>query len=219
MSVLVECQRLDVSCAIICFFAVGSQRNYALADRNLVCACQKQCYFKGPGTAVAAGYFSARLQNFAYNRATMIKKFNWPIWLGFLVSIFAFLSYPLLFVNWEVTRDFPWANIGLFVVAAFLLFVGIHRAFAPDRRRISKILASLVTVLSTLVLGMFIFVAFIASHWLPSSVGAPQIGQKAPHFTLIDTNNKPISLTELLLQPINNKPVKGVLFIFYRGYW
>jgi hypothetical protein len=146
-------------------------------------------------------------------------KFNWPIWLGFIITVFAFLSYPLIFVNWPVTRDFPWTNIGLFVLAAFLLFVGIRRAFAADRRRLSKIFAALVAALSVLVLGLFIFTAFIGSRWLPASTGAPQVSQKAPGFTLNDTNNKPVSLTELLLQPINNKPAKGVLLIFYRGYW
>ena len=155
-------------------------------------------------------------------------KFNWPIWLGFILSVFAFLSYPLIFVNWAMTRDFPWANIALFVVAAFLLFAGIRRGFAPDRRRLSKIFAALVTVLSVLVLGLFIFMAFIGSRWLPASTGAPQVSQKAPGFTLNDTNNKPISLTELLSQPIESVPpavaggshaTKGVLLIFYRGYW
>lgn len=148
-----------------------------------------------------------------------MRRINWPIWLGFIISVFAFLSYPLLFVNWPVTRDFPWANIALFVVAAFLLIVGIRRAFAPGRRRLSKIVASLGALLSVLVLGMFILVAFIGSRWLPASTGAPQVNQKAPAFTLIDTSNKPVSLTELLLQPVNGKPTKGVLLIFYRGYW
>jgi len=146
-------------------------------------------------------------------------KFNWPIWAGLALTIFAFLSYPLLFVNWPATRDFPWANIALFVVAAFLLFVGIRRAFGPNRRRLSRIFAGLVAGLSAIVFGMFILVAFIGSRWLPASTRAPQVSQKAPGFTLNDTNGKPVSLTELLLQPINSKPTKGVLLIFYRGYW
>ena len=139
--------------------------------------------------------------------------------MSVVLSIFAFLSYPLLFVNWPVTRDFPWANIALFVVAASLLIVGIRRAFAPGRGRLSKIVASLGALLSVLVLGMFILVAFIGSRWLPASTRAPQVSQKAPGFTLNDTNGKPVSLTELVLQPINGKPAKGVLLIFYRGYW
>lgn len=148
-----------------------------------------------------------------------MKRINWAIWTGFLLSIFALLSYPLLFVNWAVTRDFPWANLLLFAVAIVLLFLGIRRAFAPGRRRLSKVVGSLLATLSVLILGLFIFAAFIAARWLPASTGAPQVNQKAPDFTLTDTNRKPVALSELLTQPINNRPPKGVLLIFYRGYW
>jgi len=148
-----------------------------------------------------------------------MKRINWPLWLGLVISIFAFLSYPLLFVNWETTRDFPWANLALFAFAAVLLFIGLRRAFAPGRRMLSKVVAPIVTTISLLILAMFVFTTFIASRWLPASAGAPQVNQKAPEFTLKDTNNKPLSLTELLSQPINNKPPKGVLLVFYRGYW
>ena len=145
--------------------------------------------------------------------------FNWQIWAGFLVSVFAFLSYPFIFVNWPVTRDIPWANFALFVIAAALLFVGVRKAFKPDRRLISKIATSVLTTLSLLFLGFLVFVVFIAARWLPASVGAPQVGQKAPDFTLSDTSNKPTSLADLLTQPINGKSPRGVLLIFYRGYW
>jgi hypothetical protein len=148
-----------------------------------------------------------------------MKKINWPLWLGFIVTIFAFVSYPFIFANWETTRDFPWANIPLFILALALLFFGLRRAFAPGRRLVSKIVAPIVTMISLLVLAMFIFTAFIASRWLPASANAPQVSQKAPEFTLKDTGNKAVSLTELLSQPINNKPPKGVLLVFYRGYW
>jgi xanthine/uracil permease len=148
-----------------------------------------------------------------------MKKFNWPIWLGFLLSLFALLSYPFIFVNWPVTRDFPWANLLLFAIAVVCLVVGLRRAFSPDRRRISKIVAPVVASLSILVLGLFLFSFFVASRWLPASRGAPQIGQKAPDFTLADTSNRQVSLSSLLSEPINGKPVKGLLMIFYRGYW
>jgi hypothetical protein len=148
-----------------------------------------------------------------------MKRINWPLWFGFVLSVVAFLSYPLIFVNWASTRDFPWANLVLFAVAALLLFLGIRRAFAPGRRRLSKIVASVIATLSVLIIAMFIFVAFVASHWLPASTGAPQVAQKAPDFSLTDTSNKTVSLTELLSQPINGKPARGALLIFYRGYW
>ena len=147
------------------------------------------------------------------------RRFNWPIWVGFLLSLFALLSYPFIFVNWPVTRDFPWANLLLFGIAAVLLFVGIRRAFSPDRRRISKIGASVLATFGVLVLVFFIFSFFIASRWLPAAHGAPRVGQKAPDFTLTDTNNKQVSLSNLLSEPINGKAAKGVLMIFYRGYW
>jgi branched-subunit amino acid transport protein AzlD len=148
-----------------------------------------------------------------------IQRFNWQIWAGFLLSVIAFLSYPLILVRFPVTRDFPWANLLLFGIAAALVLVGVRRAFTPDRRRISKIVSSILATLSVAILGFFIFAAFIMSRWLPASHGAPQIGQKAPAFNLLDTNSRMVSLSELLSTPIRGTAPKGVLLIFYRGYW
>src|ERR1043165_834956 len=43
----------------------------------------------------------------------------------------------------------------------------------------------------------------------------PAVGAKAPDFTLPDANGKPVALSQLLGAPNS----KGVLLIFYRGYW
>src|ERR1044071_6008534 len=134
-----------------------------------------------------------------------MRKLNWPIWLGLLLSIFAFFSYPLIFVNWATTRDFPWANFILFAIADVLIVIGVRRAFRPGRRVISKIISAVVALVSGLVLVGFIFVAFVASRQLPPSANAPQVGQKAPEFNLVDVNNRPVSLTEILSQPVNGK--------------
>jgi hypothetical protein len=147
------------------------------------------------------------------------QRFNWTIWAGFLLSLFAFLSYPLLFVGWPVTRDFPWANLLLFASAVVLVFVGMRRAFAPGRRAPAKIVSALLAALSVAILGFFVFTAFIMSRWLPPAPGAPQLGQKAPAFSMTDSAGKTVSLSELLTTPINGKSPKGVLLIFYRGYW
>ncbi len=151
-----------------------------------------------------------------------IRRFNWHIWAGFLLSIIAFLSYGLFFVNFPITRDVPWANLILFMIAASLLFVGIRRAFAPDRSRLAKVGSSLLAGLGVLMIGFFIFITFIMARWLPASQGAPRVGNRAPEFTLVDPNGKATSLAELLSTPINVtntvKP-RGVLLIFYRGYW
>ncbi len=149
------------------------------------------------------------------------RRFNWPLWLGFLLTIFAAFSYFAIFVQYPLTRDFPWANLLLFALAAVFLFFGIRRGFARDQKRptASKILATLVSGLSVLIFAFFIFAIFIAARWLPASAGAPKVGQKAPEFTLADTGGKQVSLAELLSTPIESKAPKGVLLVFYRGYW
>ena len=148
-------------------------------------------------------------------------KFNWPIWAGFLLSLIAFLTYFLVFVWFPVTRDFPWANLILFALAAVLLLVGVRRAFAPGRPRpkLSKIVGSVLATLSVAIFGFFTFTTLIMARHLPVSHGAPQVGQQAPDFNLSDTNGNPVTLSELRASPINAKTPKGVLLIFYRGYW
>jgi cation transport ATPase len=147
------------------------------------------------------------------------ERFNWQIWAGLLLSLIASVSYPLLFVRFPVTRGFPWANLLLFVLAMAVLFVGVRRAFEPGRRLRSKIAASILATLSVAIIGFFVFAAFVMSRWLPASHGAPQIAQKAPDFSLLDANSKMVSLSELLSTPIRGTAPKGVLLIFYRGYW
>jgi predicted PurR-regulated permease PerM len=147
-----------------------------------------------------------------------MRRFNWPLWLGFLLSVVGVFSYLAVFVWYPVTRDFPWANLLMFAVAAALLFVGVRRAFKSDRRR-SKIVASIVATLSVVVIALFLVGFFVGGRALPASKGAPQVGQKAPEFTLTDSGGQAVSLNELLSTPINGNPPKGVLLVFYRGYW
>jgi len=69
--------------------------------------------------------------------------------------------------------------------------------------------------------GVAIFASFSARA-IPTSSGAPQIGQRVPDFTLADTNDQPVSLAQLLAQAANDSkvmPAKSGLLIFYRGYW
>ncbi|MGH9871168.1 MAG: hypothetical protein ACRD9S_01740 [Pyrinomonadaceae bacterium] len=157
-----------------------------------------------------------------------MKKFNWQIWVGFLLSLFAFLSYPLLFVRFPVTRDFPWASLLLFAFAVALVLIGVRRAFASDRPHPirSKIAGGALATLAIVVLGFFVFTVFIWARLMPASHGAPQVGQQAPDFTLADTTGRRVSLSELLSTPVdanagaaNLSAPKGVLLIFYRGYW
>jgi hypothetical protein len=146
-------------------------------------------------------------------------RFNWPIWLGFLVGIAASLTYFFLFLWIPTTRDTPVPTLLLYAISVVLLVIGVKRAFGRGRSLFSRILASVVALMGILMAVGFAFSFFVAARWIPASTGAPQVGQKAPEFTLTDTNNKQVSLTELLSTPINGKSPKGVVLIFYRGYW
>ena len=150
-----------------------------------------------------------------------LRRINWPLWVGLLLTVAAFMSFFFIFVRFPITRDFPWANFLLFAIAAVLLFLGLRRGFAPDRPHPlrSKIVSVLVTVVGVLVIGLFAFAYFVGGRMLPASKGAPQVGQRAPEFTLPDSTGKQVSLNELMTSPINGKAPRGVLLIFYRGYW
>lgn len=151
-----------------------------------------------------------------------VSRLNWPLWVGLLLTLGGAFSFLAVFVWIPATRDFPWANLLIFLVAAVLLFVGIRRGFASDRRRpvLSKIVTSLVAFLSFAVIALFIFSVFVFARWLPPSTGAPKVGQKAPEFTLKDTTGRDVSLTQLLSEPVEGSvPTKSVLLVFYRGYW
>ena len=152
------------------------------------------------------------------------RKQNWPLWGGFLTAVIAFLSYFLFFFQFPVTRDFPWVNFLLFGLAAVLLAVGLRRAFALPSAYRGKIPGPILATLSAVVLGMFCYTIFIESRNLPSGAGAVKVGQKAPQFSLSDTNENPVSLAALLSLPLGGQSgqphaPRGVLLVFYRGYW
>ena len=150
-----------------------------------------------------------------------VRRINWPLWVGFLLTLAAFMTYFSVFVWYPATRDFPWANLLIFAIAAVFLVMGLRRGFASDRPHPtrSKIVTSIVGLLSLAVAAFFVFAVFVAARWLPASDGAPQVGERAPHFTLPDTNGNQVSLTQLLSTPVNGLAPKAVLVVFYRGYW
>ena len=149
-----------------------------------------------------------------------MKKLNWQIWTGFVVSVIAAISYGFLFVRWPLTREFPWANLVLFAMAFVLLFAGVRRAFKPGKSNVAKIFSCLAAAFGVLMLAALLFLIFVMGSWLPKSAGAPQVGQKAPDFTLADSEGRTVSLSQLLASSGEKLgPPKSVLLIFYRGYW
>jgi hypothetical protein len=145
---------------------------------------------------------------------------NWHLWLGFVLCFVGFASLPLL-ARFPATRDVPWVNVLFLGTGLALLFVGLRRAFGQPQQYRGKITATILGAVSVLIVALFCFVVFYQTRQLPASTGAPKVGEKAPEFVLPDTNNQPISLASLLSTPLVNSqtPPKGVVLVFYRGYW
>ena len=131
---------------------------------------------------------------------------NGRLWGGLLLSVAAFISYFAFFYRYPVTRDVPWVNILLFLAALFLLITGFRRATR-------KIAAGVVVALGLVVAVAFGLSVTVASK-VPSSPAAPHVGQQVPDFKLLDSTRREVSLAQLLA----SSP-RGVLLVFYRGYW
>ena len=142
----------------------------------------------------------------------MKRKWNWPIWVGFVVVVIGVFSYEF-FARFPITRDFPWANLLLFGIGIALLVVGLFRGFGRPQIYRGKIVGSILATIAVLVVALFSYEMFYALRQVPASTGAPRIGQKAPDFFLLDQNGTPVGLGDLLSNS------NGVVVIFYRGFW
>ena len=144
---------------------------------------------------------------------------NAPLWIGFLVTVFAFLSYIPIFAKYPSTRDMPWANFLIFALGLLFLFIGLRRAFTEPTLYRGKIAGPILSTVSVAALVFFCFTIFSLGKHLPPSTQAPKVGEKAPDFALADTNGRTVSLATLLSTPDAAHPTKGVILVFYRGYW
>jgi hypothetical protein len=135
------------------------------------------------------------------------------LWAGFAIVVLSLISYFSVFYLFPITRDVPWVNYLLFLAGGALLALGLKRAYGQPERYRGKISGPILSVLSLLIAGSFVVVVLYLSKQLPASAGAPRVGQPAPTFTLTDAYAKQVSLADLL------KGNRGVLLIFYRGYW
>ncbi len=150
-----------------------------------------------------------------------LRRWNWSLWAGFVLCLIALASYFFVFARFPVTRDVPWVNFLLFGAGLAFLFAGLKRAFGEPPQCGGKIAGPILSLLSLATFGFFCFLILYQTRQMPVSAGAPRIGDKAPEFVLPDTNNQPVLLSRLLSMPLANStvPPKGVLLVFYRGYW
>jgi hypothetical protein len=149
------------------------------------------------------------------------KLWNWRLWAGFVVSLLALVIYALLL---QRTRSIFWGSLALFVLSAALLVSGLKRAFGQPELYRSKIAGLILTGLSVMILGVFGFGAAMAAKYFPAAAHAPQVGQKAPEFITVDSHGNSVALAQLLSTSMAGssgvaRTPKGVLLVFYRGYW
>ncbi|HVR97070.1 MAG TPA: hypothetical protein VMW27_10680 [Thermoanaerobaculia bacterium] len=140
---------------------------------------------------------------------------------GFLVCLVAALSYFFFFYQFPVTRDLPWTAWLLFALGLGLLGAGLARAFRRRDVYRGRVTGSILAVLSLALLGLFVFATTIGSRQMPAAEGAPKVGEKAPDFTLQDTQGRSVRLYDLLGPAAGGSGPSSswVVLVFYRGYW
>jgi hypothetical protein len=149
------------------------------------------------------------------------KKPNWHLWIVFVLSLIALLVY---FVLVTTTRTVFWLSVALFAAAVVFLISGLWRAYGQDETYRGKIAGPILTASLALLMGIFGLSAWVVSKAFPAAHNAPRTGQKAPEFVLADSAGQQVSMAQLLSSPITDasgatRPVKGLLVVFYRGYW
>ena len=143
----------------------------------------------------------------------MKRRWNILNWAGFAVVLAGFLSYTEFFALFPATRDVPWVNYLLFLIGGALLVVGVRRAFRDPEHYRGKISGSILAVLSALMIAFFIAIVAYFSKQVPSAETALRVSGTAPPFVLADTGGHEMSSAELL------KDHRGLVLVFYRGYW
>ena len=150
----------------------------------------------------------------------MKRRWNAALWVGFLVVLAAPVTYLTVFVRFPVTRDFPWATLLIFCAGLALVAFGLRRAFREAQIYRGKISGSVVMTAGVALFGLFLVSLLYTMRQLPPSNGAPKVGQKAPDFTLPDTDGNPVTLSRLFGAGAGGgEGARAALLIFYRGYW
>ena len=150
----------------------------------------------------------------------MKRRWNWALWVGFLVVAAGLLSYIPIFTRFPITRDFPWVNLLMFAAGLALLGVGLSRAYRQRELYRGRVFGPILTLLAVVGVGLFCWGLLVIARDLPASAAAPHAGDRAPDFTLPDQDGRPVALADLLrnFSTAGTRPA-GVLLIFYRGHW
>jgi len=149
------------------------------------------------------------------------KAWNWRLWVGFALALVATFGYPLTF---PITRSVFWIGLVLCIAALVLLVSGLKLAFARPESYRGKVAGPILTTASALMFVLFGVTSYLMPKAYAVASNAPRVGDKAPDFALVDTQGRPITLAQLLATPMpgssnGSQASRGVLLVFYRGYW
>lgn len=149
----------------------------------------------------------------------MSKNANWRLWMGFLLILLAPFFFFLLF---NTLRGAFWISIVLIVLGVVLFADGWRRASAQPELYRGKVAKIVLSVLSLLMIGVFAFGSYMMRQAYSEAKNAPHVGDKAPEFALIDGSGRKVTIAQLLATPVSasaGRVPRGVLLVFYRGYW
>lgn len=146
------------------------------------------------------------------------RKRNLAPWWALLSAVGALAANVAVFASAPGQSVLPWIGLLFDVAAVVFLFVGLRRAFGQPVVYGGKVLTLVLGIVTLLPVGLPGLASF-AARKLPDPSPAPQVGQRAPDFTLPDTSGKYVSLDQLLSATSGSPAPKAVLLIFYRGYW
>jgi len=111
-----------------------------------------------------------------------------------------------------------WVTLSVFIAGLLVIARGVLLAFREPATYRGRIAGPILMALSTALVGLFVIGALYIGRQVPDSKEAPQVGQQAPGFTLLDKEGHEVSLAGLL-DAGGAEPANGALLIFYRGYW
>jgi hypothetical protein len=118
-----------------------------------------------------------------------------------------------------VQAALPWVNLVMPMGGLAIVVFGVWRAFARPKDYGGRVLGPVFAIVCLIMAGGSAL-GFFHARDIPASARAPQVGQKAPDFTLADSEGRLVSLSQLLATSGQKSgPARSVLLIFYRGYW
>ena len=109
----------------------------------------------------------------------------------------------------------PWVSLVAIAVAIPFFAVGLARAFREPQRYRGRIGGTIAAVVALGLTGFFLYATLVGVRQIPASKGAPQVGSRAPDFTLPDQDGNPVTLSRVISE---SKPA-AVVLVFYRGFW